>query len=92
MEEGRKGQSEHKADNLTTIYEPIVQKMWEPLNLPYTHLLVVSTGSCVTKLCLIVTTEQRTMQWIKGQFYTKKLFQRESSRGKLDDRGTISQV
>jgi hypothetical protein len=28
-----KGRPEHKSDNLTTIYERIVQKMWEPRRL-----------------------------------------------------------
>jgi hypothetical protein len=30
---GGKGQPAHKADNLTAIYEPIVQKKWEPQHL-----------------------------------------------------------
>jgi hypothetical protein len=30
---GVNGQSAHKADNLTAIYEPIVQKIWEPEHL-----------------------------------------------------------
>jgi hypothetical protein len=45
---GGKGRPEHEADNLTTIYEPIIWKMWEPRHLQTLWACAACYWDCFT--------------------------------------------
>jgi hypothetical protein len=52
---GGKGRPAHKADNLTAIYEPIVQKMWETRRLTTLWAFTACYSDRFTFFSIIIT-------------------------------------